>query len=132
VNSKALEIGGITKGTPDPQGGEIIRNGSGEPTGMLIDTAQEPVTSKIPSYTSERIQEGLLKAQEELFSNGITSATDAGSHLSYIEDMKSLYKKGSLKARLNVMVANGTGGETGESLAYYYKKGPEIGLYGDR
>lgn len=132
VNSKALEIGGITKDTPNPQGGEIIRDAKGEPTGMLIDTAEETVTSKIPPYSSERIREGLLKAQEELFSNGITSATDAGSHLSYIEDMKSLYEKGNLKARLNVMVANGAGGETGESLAYYYKKGPEIGLYGDR
>ncbi|GED17731.1 amidohydrolase [Aneurinibacillus migulanus] len=132
VNSKALEIGGITKDTPNPQGGEIIRDAKGEPTGMLIDTAEEPVTSKIPPYSSERIREGLLKAQEELFSNGITSATDAGSHLSYIEDMKGLYEKGDLKARLNVMVANGAGGETGDSLAYYYKKGPEIGLYGDR
>ncbi|MED4206986.1 amidohydrolase [Neobacillus mesonae] len=132
VNSKALEIGGITKETPDPQGGEIIRDTNGEPTGVLIDTAGTPVTSKIPPYSTERIEEGLLKAQEELFKNGITSATDAGTHLSYINDMKNLYKLGDLKVRLNVMVANGEGGATGESLEHYYKHGPEIGLFGDR
>ncbi|MFC9599065.1 amidohydrolase [Peribacillus butanolivorans] len=132
VNSKALEIGGITKDTHDPQGGEILRDSNGEPTGVLIDTAGISVTSKIPPYSTERIEEGLIKAQEELFANGITSATDAGTHLSYINDMKNLYKKGELKARLNVMVANGKGGETGESLEYYYKNGPEIGLFGDR
>ncbi|WP_257347399.1 amidohydrolase [Pseudalkalibacillus decolorationis] len=132
VNSIALEIGGITKETPDPQGGEIIRDDNGEPTGVLVDTARIPVTSKIPPYSTERIEEGLLKAQEELLSNGITSATDAGSHLSDINAMKNLYKKNDLKVRLNVMVANGKGGATGESLAYYYKKGPDIGLFGNR
>lgn len=132
VNSKALEIGGITEHTPDPTGGEVIRDTDGEPTGILIDTAEEPVTSQIPPYSSERVKDGLLKAQEELFSNGITSATDAGSHLDDIEEIKRLYEDGRLKVRLNVMVASGTGGETGESLVHYYQKGPEIGLYGDR
>ncbi|GHH99894.1 amidohydrolase [Neobacillus kokaensis] len=132
VNSQALVIGGITKETPDPQGGEIIRDSNGEPTGVLIDTAGTPVTSKIPPYSTERVEEGLLKAQEELFKNGITSATDAGSHLIDINSMKNLYKQGDLKVRLNVMVANGVGGATGESLEHYYKHGPEIGLFGDR
>ncbi|MFM1654705.1 amidohydrolase [Brevibacillus sp. B_LB10_24] len=132
VNSKALEIGGITKDTADPQGGEIIRDSKAEPTGVLIDTAGGPVQAKVPDYSDERVQEGLLKAQQELFSNGITSATDAGTHLSYINDMKKLYEKGELKVRLNVMVANGEGGATGESLEYYYKNGPERGLFQDR
>ncbi|WP_232696034.1 amidohydrolase [Brevibacillus daliensis] len=132
VNSKALELGGIKKETLNPQGGEIIRDSKGEATGVLIDTAGDPVYSKVPEYSQDRIEEGLLKAQSELFSNGITSASDAGTHLSYINDMKKLYEKGELKVRLNVMVANGEGGETGESLEYYYKKGPENGLYGDR
>lgn len=132
VNSKALEIGGITKDTPNPQGGEIFRNEKGEATGMLIDTAREPVTSKIPPYSTDRVEEGLLKAQNKLFSLGLTSATDAGSPLKDIKAMKNLYKKGELKVRLNVMVASGTGGETGKSLDYYYKRGPEIGLFDDR
>ena len=129
VNSKALEIGGITKDTPNPQGGEILRAANAEPSGILIDTAGTPVSTKIPPYSTERMEEGLLKAQEELFKNGITSATDAGSHLSDINDMKNLYKQGDLKVRLNVMVSNGEGGATGEDLEYYYKHGPEIGLF---
>ncbi|MBN6188872.1 amidohydrolase [Aneurinibacillus sp. BA2021] len=132
VNSKALEISGISKSTLDPQGGEILRDAKGEPTGMLIDTAGEPVFSKIPAYDSQRMQEGLTKAQEELFLNGITSATDAGSYLADIDEMKELYKKGVLKVRMNVMVANGEGGATGKSLEFYYKNGPEKGLFGDR
>lgn len=132
VNSKALEIGGISKSTPDPQGGEILKDAEGEPTGMLIDTAGEPIMAKVPAYDSQRVQEGLIKAQEELFLNGITSATDAGTHLDNINDMKELYKKDVLKVRMNVMVANGEGGSTGKSLEYYYKNGPEKGLFGDR
>lgn len=132
VNSMALEIGGITKDTPNPQGGEIIRDINGEATGLLVDTAGSQVSSKIPPFSMERKKEALLKAQEQLFSFGITSSMNAGSPLTEINNMKSLYTDGKLKIRIYSMVGGDWGGSPGENAAAYYKSGPEIGLFGNR
>ncbi|CAN5827821.1 hypothetical protein BH11PSE1_BH11PSE1_05280 [soil metagenome] len=48
VNSKMLALAGITRDTPDPAGGQILRDAKGEPTGMLVDNAKALVTSKVP------------------------------------------------------------------------------------
>ena len=126
VNSLALEIGGITKDTPNPQGGEILKNENGDPLGILTDTAASFVTSKIPPLTAERKKEALLLAQDELFSYGLTTSMDAGSSVEDIQQMKELYESGDLKIRLYVMVDSGPDAEV------YYEKGPEVGLYGNR
>lgn len=126
VNSLALELGEVTKDTPNPQGGEILKDVNGEPTGILTDTAAGYVNSKIPPLTVERKKEALLLAQDELFSFGLTTSMDAGSGVEDIKQMKDLYESGELKIRLYVMVDSGTDAEA------YYEKGPEIGLYGNR
>lgn len=126
ANSMALKIAGITNDTPNPQGGEILRDAKGEATGVLTDTAATAVRSKIPEFNEERQKEALLLAQEELFSYGITSSMDAGSGLTTIGYMKDLYEKGDLKIRVYMMV------NTGESAKEYYKRGPEIGLFDNR
>ena len=54
VNSKALEMAGITKDTPDPQGGQIDRDENGEPTGVLRESARNLVTPLIPETTEEQ------------------------------------------------------------------------------
>lgn len=131
VNSEALEIGEITDETPNPQGGEIIRDENGEATGVLVDAARSYVTSNIPSYSEERIAEAQVEAQNQLFSNGITSASDAGTDLQDINIMKDLYENDDLKVRLNVMISNSMG-EVGEGLAYYFENGPELGLFDHR
>ena len=126
VNSLALEIGGITKDTPNPQGGEILKNENGDPLGILTDTAASFVTSKIPPLTAERKKEALLLAQDELFLYGLTTSMDAGSSVEDIQQMKELYESGDLKIRLYVMV------DSGPDAEIYYEKGPEVGLYGNR
>ena len=126
VNSLALELGGITKDTPNPQGGEILKNESGEPLGILTDTAARSVTSKIPPLTAERKKEALMLAQDELFSYGLTTSMDAGSGVEDIQQIKDLYESGDLKIRLYVMVSSGSDAEE------YYKIGPEVGLYDNR
>lgn len=126
VNSLALEIGGVTKDTPNPQGGEILKNEEGELLGILTDTAASMVRGKIPPLTVERQKEALLLAQEELFSYGLTSSMDAGSGVNDIKNMKDLYESGDLKIRLYVMVDSGADAEA------YYEIGPEVGLYDNR
>lgn len=75
VNSKALELAKITKDTPDPEGGEIDRDPTGEPTGVLRSTAMELVRTVIPVYSVEEIRESIKVVCKEFVKYGITSAT---------------------------------------------------------
>lgn len=128
VNSKALEIAGIDKDTPDPIGGEILRDENGEATGILTDTAAYLVSQHIPSLSERQQFMALELAQEHLFSYGITSAHDAGTELSTINKMKQLYDSEDLKIRLYVMAS------PGETAEFFYQQTPEerIGLYNNR
>ena len=84
VNSKALELAGITRDTPSPAGGEIVKDAQGEPTGVLIDNAEYLVTKLMPALSPEVMQQELQAATQRLLSVGITSAHDAGiSHAEY-------------------------------------------------
>jgi len=78
VNSRAFEMAGITKDTPNPVGGEIKRDTStGEFTGLLYEKASMALRDVIPPWTSQQRKEALLNAMAELNSLGITSFTDA-------------------------------------------------------
>jgi hypothetical protein len=77
ANSKALELAGITKNTPDPDGGLIERNPeTGEPTGILKDNAMDLVFEIIPPPSPEQNIEATLRALEEARKFGITSIQD--------------------------------------------------------
>ncbi|MFJ7829304.1 amidohydrolase [Peribacillus sp. NPDC097284] len=76
VNSKALELAGITKDTPDPVGGKIDRDPYGEPTGVLRENAKGLVQQVMPVQTVEEEIEGLVELSPKLLSHGITAITD--------------------------------------------------------
>jgi predicted amidohydrolase YtcJ len=101
VNSMALEMAEVTKDTPDPQGGEILKNAAGEPLGVLTDTAMLLVRNIVPPLSNERRVEGMLKAQEELFSYGITSLMDAGITQENLALTRAQYESGALKIRIS-------------------------------
>ena len=130
VNTKALEIAGITKDTPNPTGGEIIKDAKGEPTGVLVDTARGLVTSKIAPLSREKMIEGLQLAQEELLSNGLTGGHDAGCDLAMIDTLKSLYESGKLYVRLYARLRIPDGSTSLHEE--FYTKGKQVGLYGHR
>lgn len=77
VNSEALRRAGITSTTADPDGGRIHRDASGEPTGMLMESAADFVTDLLPAVTPTDIDAALLGAQRYLHSLGITAWQDA-------------------------------------------------------
>jgi predicted amidohydrolase YtcJ len=77
VNSRALEIAGIARDTPDPRDGRIERDSDGEPVGTLQEGAQNIVVKVIPADTAEDREDGLLVAQEYLHSLGLTAWQDA-------------------------------------------------------
>jgi predicted amidohydrolase YtcJ len=129
ANSRALEIGGITKESTNPQGGEIIRNAAGEPTGVLVDTAKLPVIDSIPPFSDQKALQALELAQEEFLSHGLTGVHDAGTDLETVERIKRLYESGRLCIRLYVFMRILDGTTTlGEE---FYAPGRQIGLYND-
>lgn len=79
VNSKALELAGITRDTPDPQGGEIERDEHGEPTGVLKENARDLVLPFMPPETKESTVASLIDLGDFLTSQGIVAVTDMGN-----------------------------------------------------
>lgn len=77
VNSRALELAGITDTTPNPDGGIIARDGAGTATGMLIEHAADLVSALIPEPDKRHIRRALLSAQAYLHSLGVTAWQDA-------------------------------------------------------
>ncbi|RBW71460.1 amidohydrolase [Bacillus taeanensis] len=71
ANSRALELARITKETPDPEGGVILRNEIGEPTGYLLDRAQELIKKVMPPVTNSYVERALTTAVDDLVSLGL-------------------------------------------------------------
>jgi len=101
VNSKALEIAGITKTTPDPAGGRIDRDPkTGEAVGSLQDSAMSLVSDKIPPYTPDERKNGLRYALRMLARYGVTSFQDASVGPEDLETYRALDAAGELTARV--------------------------------
>ena len=80
VNSKALQIAGVDKNTNEPSGGMIIKDRSGNPTGILIDNAMDLVKKFIPRYEKEQLKNLILTACNELSSFGLTQVHELDLH----------------------------------------------------
>jgi predicted amidohydrolase YtcJ len=102
VNANAMAISGITRATRDPPGGEILKDGSGEPTGLLRETAGSLI--RTTGRDTARARKGLELASAEVLSKGITSFEDAGSSFATIDLMKAMIDEGRIGVRLWVMV----------------------------
>ena len=77
VNSRALEIAGITRDTPDPEDGRIARDADGTPLGTLHEGAMDLVGRHVPPATGQDLRNALLESQRYLHSLGITAWQDA-------------------------------------------------------
>ncbi|MEI8057617.1 MAG: amidohydrolase [Actinomycetes bacterium] len=101
VNSKALEIGGITAATPDPSDGRIERNADGSPQGMLHEgSAYKYNDTYVPLPEREEWEAAILNAQEFLHALGITGWQDAWVTPGTLDAYKSLAESGQLTARV--------------------------------
>jgi predicted amidohydrolase YtcJ len=106
ANAQAMKLARIDKQTPDPSGGEILRNADGDATGVLRETATELV-SKIVDRASEdpaAWQRAIQLAGEECVRHGVTSFHDAGSDFEEIDRYRFAANRGDLLVRLWIMV----------------------------
>jgi hypothetical protein len=99
ANSKALELAGITKNTPDPEGGLIEKDEEGNPTGILKDNAMDLVFKVIPAPSLEENVEAALRALEEARKFGITSVQDM-TQPDEFEAYKKIMADGKLTCRI--------------------------------
>ena len=125
ANSAAMEIAGITSDTEAPDGGKIIRDDNGNPTGVFIDAAMQLIEKHIPEPTEEEKQKALEMALERTKSVGLTGTHDAGIGPDTWELYKKIADKDKLTMRIYAMI--GGGGSTFDELA---RKGP-VESYGD-
>jgi predicted amidohydrolase YtcJ len=100
VNAAALAAAGIDARTPDPAGGRILRDERGQPSGVLLDAAQDLVLDRIPPPGPRELEEALLRGLGELVRRGITSVHDAGVP----EDVLAVYRRLAAEERLPVRV----------------------------
>jgi predicted amidohydrolase YtcJ len=104
ANKAAMDAAGLTKDTKDPDGGRIIRDADGNPTGVLVDQAMRLVRGRIPELTPEQLEEQILLADAETRKLGLTMVHDAGANTETIEAYKRLIDAGKLQTRLYVML----------------------------
>ena len=113
ANARAMEIAGVTGATSDPDGGEIIRDASGNPTGIFVETASELVSAAYAAsregMTEQEIhtenRRALRLAAQESLSKGITSFHDAGVGPGTLALYREAIDEGDLKLRMWAMIS---------------------------
>ncbi len=112
ANKKAMELANVSSETPNPSGGEIVRNSQGEAIGVFEERAMAIIRSAYQEYLNTISDEkkydlwlkGIELAQKECLENGITSFQDAGSSYLEIERYTKLANEQKLKIRLWAML----------------------------
>jgi predicted amidohydrolase YtcJ len=124
VNALAMKLSGVSRTTKNPEGGEILKDAKGNPTGLLRETASRLIKrgAGAPAPTDEERRQHdrrvLELAAKEALSKGITSFQDAGTSFETIDLMKAMADEGKLGIRLWVMVRAGLEQEA-QKLAQY-------------
>lgn len=112
ANARAMKLAGIDRSTPDPDGGELLRDVGGAPTGVLRETAQRLVERVIAEEQAARtdaerdadLERTLRLADRECLAKGVTSFQDAGTPLTTLAGIRRVVERGELDIRLWVMV----------------------------
>ncbi|MFD2532632.1 amidohydrolase [Gracilimonas halophila] len=108
ANTKAMELAGISRETPDPQGGKVIRDRAGNATGVFIDAAENYINQIVPEPTEVEMELALEKALEQMARMGLTSVHDAGMGVETWNLYKDFADAGKMTTRIYAMI-RGTG-----------------------
>lgn len=117
ANAKAMELAGIDENTPNPNGGEIVKDENGKPIGAFRENAQDlldkALNASLLKWPPEQVRDYLVKAIEladrACLENGITTFHDAGALFATIDMYKHLAQNNKLGVRLNVMIGESNG-----------------------
>ena len=123
ANSKALELAGITRDTPDPEGGHIKKDENGEPTGEFVERTPPQLRELIPPLpplTDYELSRNLVEGTQLAVASGLTTLHGASSSTSFddVERELKLYEVGLLRVRINQMVSMDTAMRMGAPMNY--------------
>ena len=110
ANARAMELSGVTGATPNPPGGDFLKDAKGNPTGLFRETASRLIRRDAgePKRSAEealaRDRKVLELASAEVVGKGITSFQDAGSSFADVDLMKKMIDEGRMNVRLWVML----------------------------
>jgi predicted amidohydrolase YtcJ len=108
VNSKALQLAGITAATPDPEDGRIERDASGAPSGTLRESASSLVGRLVPETTDAERLEGLRRALALLNQAGVTGVQEASASRGMLAAYREAERQGWLSARATIALGTDT------------------------
>ncbi|MGH9400310.1 MAG: amidohydrolase [Thermoanaerobaculia bacterium] len=100
-SSRALALAKISRDSPDPPGGVIVRDAKGEPTGVLKDSAMAAINAVRPERTLSELEEALRAAMKEAARSGVTSVQDLPGNPRDLDAWESLRAGGALTVRVN-------------------------------
>ncbi|MEL7198974.1 MAG: amidohydrolase [Pseudomonadota bacterium] len=126
ANTAAMERAGITAATKDPEGGRIIRDASGNPSGAFVDNAIGLVGKSVPKPRPADRDVAFAKAQEVLLANGVTAVADMGTQM---EDWQTFRRAGDM-GRLNIRIMSYANSVA--SMELMGGPGPTPWLYDDK
>ncbi len=101
ANSSALALGGVTAATPDPTGGQILRQPDGQPNGMLIDNAQSLVEAMLPKPTVADVRAALAKADRLYAARGWTGLHNMSVATTELAALREMLAAGALSIRVD-------------------------------
>ena len=120
ANATALELAGFTPET-EIFGGELMRNGEGELTGVLLDRAADSLQALVPEPDSTRMAALLIEAGRQVVAVGLTHITDAGLGPEDVAAVEAVQASGEMPVRLSVMVS-----DSPDALDHFLPQGPRI------
>ena len=123
VNKRALLVAGINKDTRDPENGKILRDvKTGEPSGVLINRAQDLVASHVAPLDLDSVKIALDLAARECLRNGLTSVHEARVTPIMLQAFREMVKKDRLSVRIYAMLD----GANSTLIDEWLKRGPEV------
>jgi predicted amidohydrolase YtcJ len=121
ANSAAMRAAGVTAATKDPDGGRIIRDANGNPTGVFVDAATDLIEKAMPVASVEQRKARVLAAAQDIAAHGLTEMHDAGIDADTIKAVQELIDEGRFTIRVYAML-----GDNDALLAQWFRSGPLV------
>lgn len=126
ANSAAMRAAGVTAATKDPAGGRIVRDASGNPTGVFIDAATSVIDGTVPAPSFAQRKARILAAANAIAAQGLTEMHDAGADDDTIRAVRELIDEKRFPIRVYIML-----GDNEALLNKWFAQGPLMS-YGGR
>lgn len=121
VNQNVMNLAKITRDTPDPDGGKILRDANGNPTGILLDNAENLIQAVVPERTQGEIEHSLFLAANECAKYGLTEVHDMGVDLKILNAYERLISADSLPIRIYAAIDG-----VGETWDFFLQNGSVV------